>query len=138
MSRKPIPNRSSEVEVFLSTLKHPFKDVAYEIRDIALDCLDGVTEQIKWKAPSFVYRGEDRITFNFSNQDSLRIVIHRGVKVKDATKFKFDDTSGLIEWRSKDRGLIEFSSPKEARQKLGKLRTIFKKWYLYTAEMDKN
>ncbi len=112
------------------------KDEAQILREIIKNSVTGVTEQIKWKAPSYVYSGDDRITFNFSHKKNIRIILHRGVAVKDASKFEFKDPSGLVVWKTKDRGQLEFSGPDEIAENLGRLKKLFKNWFQYTAEMD--
>jgi hypothetical protein len=49
-----VPNRSPEVDEFLSELTHPLREGVVELRDAILACDDGITEHIKWKAPSSV------------------------------------------------------------------------------------
>lgn len=68
-----------------------------------------VTEQIKWNGPSFCIGGDDRITVGLAPKGGVRVVLHRGVKVKDATGFVFPDDSGLIQWAAPDRGVVAFA-----------------------------
>ena len=58
-----MPNRSREVERFMEGLDHHLKDEVERLRSAILDSNDRITEHIKWKAPSFCYAGEDRVTF---------------------------------------------------------------------------
>ncbi|MEY4555647.1 MAG: hypothetical protein RL093_766, partial [Pseudomonadota bacterium] len=39
----------------------------------------------------------------------VRAILHRGVKVKDASGFVFPDDSGLIQWAAPDRGVVAFT-----------------------------
>lgn len=112
------------------------KDDVQTLREIIQNCVHGVTEQVKWKAPSFVYCGDDRITFNFTHKKNIRIILHRGVAVKDASKFEFKDPSGLLKWKAKDRGQLEFSSSEEVKRNLENLKKLFHAWLKYTAQMD--
>ena len=43
------------------------------------------------KAPSFGPGDEDRVTMRLRRGDRLQLVLHRGVAVKDASGFTFDD-----------------------------------------------
>jgi hypothetical protein len=63
-----MPNESSEVREFISELSHPLKAGIEDVRAI-LASDDGITEHIKWNAPSFCWEGEDRVT-----QSSRRFV----------------------------------------------------------------
>ncbi len=39
----------------------------------------------------------------------MRVVLHRGARVKDATDFTFDDPTGLARWAAPDRGIVLFA-----------------------------
>ena len=67
------------------------------LRAVILAADAKITEQIKWKAPSFCYHGDDRVTMRLYPPDRIQLVFHRGAKVKDATTFMFEDRSGLHE-----------------------------------------
>jgi hypothetical protein len=75
-------NRSQEVDRFMEGLDHPLKDGIERLRAAILDSNDRITEHIKWKAPSFRYADEDRVTFRLYPKDRAQLVFHRGAKVK--------------------------------------------------------
>jgi hypothetical protein len=101
-------NRSREVERFMEGLDHPLKDGIGRLREAILGSNDRITEHIKWKAPSFRYAGEDRVTFRLYPQDRAQLVFHRGAKVKgDAADFAFEDDTGLLRWVAEDRAVVE-------------------------------
>jgi hypothetical protein len=56
-----MPNRSREVDLFMSGLDHPLKEGVERLRAAILDSNGGITEHVKWNAPSFCYAGEDRV-----------------------------------------------------------------------------
>jgi hypothetical protein len=99
-------DRAAEVDQFLNNLSHPLKEQIQQIRAAILDSNEGVEESIKWNAPNFRFKGEDRLTFNLRPQDSLQLIFHRGVKVKDSSGFTFEDKTGLLKWASKDRAVV--------------------------------
>ena len=66
-----MPNRSPEVDEFLRELSHPLQEGVAEVRDAILASDDGITEHIKWKAPSFCHEGDDRVTFRLGPSDSV-------------------------------------------------------------------
>jgi hypothetical protein len=102
-----MPNRSPEVERFMSGLDHPSKEGIERLRAAILDSNEGITEHIKWKAPSFCYAGEDRVTFRLYLVDRAQLVFHRGSKVKDdADTFAFEDDTGLLKWVAADRAVV--------------------------------
>ena len=53
-----------EVEDFMSKLDHPLKKAMELLREIILSSNKEIIEHIKWKGPSFVHHGDDKITFN--------------------------------------------------------------------------
>ena len=57
-------DHTTEVNEFMEKLDHPFKTEVQMVRDIIKNVDKDITEQIKWKAPSFSYKGEYLVTFN--------------------------------------------------------------------------
>lgn len=128
-----MPVRPQEVTRFLSTLKHPLKKEVAELRALILSADKDITEHIKWNAPSFCFRGEDRITFTLNKPDRIQLVFHRGAKVKRATGFVFVDKSGLIEWKTQDRGVVTFLDAKGIAQKKTTFIALVRHWMKETA-----
>jgi hypothetical protein len=125
-----------QVADFLLNLKHPLKRVIEVLREFILNSHKGVTEHIKWNAPSFCFQDDDRITFNLHKNDCILIIFHRGAKVKD-TKGKeplFKDSTGLLEWLSNDRAVVKFYSLEEVTEKKAKLVKLVKQWIKETSE----
>jgi hypothetical protein len=60
------------VRSFLEDLKHARKDEVLAVRDVVLSADPGITERIKWKAPSFCIDGDDRITFRLQPKEVAR------------------------------------------------------------------
>jgi hypothetical protein len=112
-----MPNRSQEVDRFISGLDHPLKEEVERLRTAILDSNDEMTEHVKWNAPSFCYAGEDRVTFRLFPEDRVQLIFHRGSKVKgDAEDFVFDDDTGLLRWVAADRAVVALQDAK-ARQR---------------------
>jgi hypothetical protein len=124
-----------QVADFLLNLKHSLKSAIESLREIILNSNKGITEHIKWNAPSFCFQDDDRITFNLHKNDCILLIFHRGAKVKD-TKGKeplFKDSTGLLEWLSNDRGVAKFYSLEEVNEKKIKLVKLVKQWIKETA-----
>src|SRR5262245_61410000 len=82
------------------------------LRNLILETEPRLEEHLKWNAPSYVFNGEDRITFNLMNkQGVVKLVLHMGVTRKENRNGSpvMNDASGLIEWSSDIRGTITFS-----------------------------
>jgi hypothetical protein len=119
-------NRSPEVDRFMEGLDHPMKEEIERLRAAILGSNERITEHIKWKAPSFRYAGEDRVTFRLHPAERAQLVFHRGVKVKrDAAEFAFEDDTGLLRWVAEDRAVVALRDA-EARQ--GDLVEVVKRW----------
>jgi len=101
---------SLDVDEFMAGLDHPLKEGVATLRRAILAADPGITEHVKWNAPSFRYAGEDRVTFQLRRPDRVQLVFHRGVRVRaDTASFAFDDPTGLMRWATPDRGILTFS-----------------------------
>lgn len=119
-----------EVDAFMSKLDHPLKTTIELLREIVLSSNKGVTEHIKWKAPSFLYDGDDKITFNLHKAHMVMVIFHRGAKAKDSKGKEnlFGDTTALLEWLSPDRAVAKFTGLEELKAKEGHFKRTVKKW----------
>lgn len=88
----------------------------------------GLTEHIKWNAPSFVLEGVDRITLGLERRGGVRVVLHRGAKAMDATSFTFSDPEGLAAWPAPDRGVIVFKNADDVAGRSERLQALCERW----------
>ena len=120
---------SGVVDQFMAALEHPLKAEIERLRAIIIGANAGISEQIKWKAPSFCYRGDDRVTMKPQPMNQIQLIFHRGARPNDTADFAFKDNSGLLDMgrqRSR-RGHLpkhggdrdEWSSARRPRQPLG-------------------
>jgi uncharacterized protein YdhG (YjbR/CyaY superfamily) len=65
-----------QVDEFMKTLDHPFKTEVEMVREIIKHVNQDITEQIKWNAPSFSYKGESLVTFNLWEKKRIHLVFH--------------------------------------------------------------
>jgi hypothetical protein len=124
---------SHEVDIFIAGLDHPLKETVSNIRAAILGWNDEITEHIKWNAPSFCIGGEDRVTMNLRAQDHVKLIFHRGAKVKDAEEFKFEDTSGRMVWLADDRAVIKLTAEDETAEKAIPIAEVVSQWMAATA-----
>jgi hypothetical protein len=68
--------KTEEVDDYIARLDHPVKGEVQVLRDIIKGVNADVTEEVKWKAPSFSYRGAYLVTFNLRNPKRIRLVFH--------------------------------------------------------------
>jgi hypothetical protein len=124
-----MPNRSREVDRFMEGLHHPLKNGVERLRAAILDSNDQITEHIKWKAPSFRYADEDRVTFRLYPEDRVQLIFHRGAKVRsDAADFAFDDHTGLLRWVANDRAVVALRDAEDVDAKLSALVEVVNRW----------
>ncbi len=125
-----------QVIEFMNKLDHPLKKGMEALREIVLSANKGITEHIKWNAPSFCFKGEDRVTFNLHNNEYILIVFHRGAKIKDrkGNSPLFKDTTGLLEWVSNDRAIVKLFSIQEVNAKKDLLKKVVKQWITLISE----
>lgn len=128
---KKTNNKSNtEVSQFLENLNHPKLQVIHALREIIYTAAPGIEEHIKWNAPSFVYRGTDRITFNFQGKDKIRLVFHCGAKSnpKRLSGPLISDDSGLLQWAAHDRAIATISDHDDMLAKKKSLIRVIEKW----------
>ena len=111
-------NQTAKVDEFLDKLDHPFKLEVQAIREIIKGVNTTITEQIKWNAPSFSYKGEYLVTFNLRATRHVHLVFHNPViaQVKN----------GLLEGDYKDRRMAYFSDSNDVRAKKAELENVVK------------
>lgn len=114
------PNRSEEVDRFLAKLDHPRVAEIEAIRATILGCDPGITERIKWNAPSFCHSGEDRVTF--------RLVFHRGARKRSTDGFGFDDPTGWLSWAALDRATLTFAGMDDVETRRDALADLTRAW----------
>jgi hypothetical protein len=131
-----MPSSSSvSVDAFLDDLHHSRKAEIQELRAAILKSSPGITERVKWNAPSFCVNGDDRITFRLQPGDRVELVFHRGAKKRsDADSFTFSDPSGLIQWATPDRGTVAFADHDDVRAKLPALVELADRWVQATSD----
>ena len=69
-------SKASSVDAFMKELDHPLKAEVEAIRGIIKGVNKDITEEIKWKAPSFSYKGEYLVTFNLRDMKRIHLVFH--------------------------------------------------------------
>ncbi|MBC7829263.1 MAG: DUF1801 domain-containing protein [Chitinophagaceae bacterium] len=105
-----------------------------KIRKIVLNANTGLTEHIKWNAPSFCFLGDDRITMRIYPIKNIQLIFHRGAKVKQQPKNKLiSDDSGLLLWKENDRAVMTLTNMEDIKSKEPHLIEIVNKWLKATA-----
>ena len=119
------------IEEFLSSLSDEKRQQVDVLRSLILKSEPKLDEHIKWNAPSYVFDGEDRITFNLLNKQAVvKLVLHMGATRKEDKKGTpvMQDESGLVEWSSDIRGMITFTDIEHINSNLPALKSIISHW----------
>lgn len=124
---------AGDVESFREGLDIQMLDIVDAIRVIIAASHSGLTERVKWNAPSFAIGGDDRITLGLECTGGVRVVVHRGAKPKALGDFKFDDRDSLARWPAPDRGVVVFQSKAEVEQRAEALRDLCSRWLVATS-----
>ena len=115
---QPSANQTEQVDEFMGKLDHPFKAEVEMVREIIKNVNRDITEQIKWKAPSFSYQGEYLVTFNLWEKGCIHLVFHNPMisKVK----------SNLLEGDYDHRRMAYFSDRNDILAKKSALEKALK------------
>jgi hypothetical protein len=70
---------SAEVDDWFAARAHPLADAMQRVRQLILDADPRVTESIKWKTPTFSYRGN--ITSFNPAKNLVSLLFHRGAEI---------------------------------------------------------
>jgi len=109
---------TEEVNEFMDELNHPLKAEVQMIRAIIKNVNKDITEQIKWKAPSFSYNGEYLVTFNLRTTEHIHLVFHNPMIAKVQSK--------LLEGDYKDRRMAYFTDTSDIKAKKSILEKALK------------
>lgn len=125
------PSKQVSVADLVSALDDSARGQVELLRDIIGSLGAGLTEHVKWNAPSYVLDGEDRITMNLRNREGVvKLVLHMGAtrpENKNGSPVLGTD-EGLVEWASDIRGLIAFDDDDDIRAKEPALRRVLTGW----------
>jgi len=111
-------NRTDKVDEFLENLSHPFKAEVEAVRSIIKGVNKDINEEIKWRAPSFNYKGEYLVTFNLWEEKRIHLVFHNPQIPKVKSK--------LLEGDYKDRRMAYFADMKDIKAKKSLLEKALK------------
>lgn len=124
-----MPKPANSPEDLLAPLPPELRATADALRAILRRKPLGLEEGIKWNAPSYTYKGDDRITFNLRGKGVVRLIFHRGVKKLAPPKTPLiDDPAGLLTWPANDRAIAEFATPAEVKAATPALAKLICAW----------
>jgi uncharacterized protein YdhG (YjbR/CyaY superfamily) len=114
----PTANHAKQVDEFIDQLDYPFKAEVELVRGIIKGVNKDITEQIKWKAPSFSYKGESLVTFNLWEKKRIHLVFHNPMISKVKSK--------LLEGDYDHRRMAYFADQSDIQAKREALEKVLK------------
>ena len=116
------------VEAWLEAQPADIRSMVERLRALVPRAGAEVTEHIKWNGPSFCIDGDDRITMGVAPKGGVRVVLHRGVKTKDAADLRSLDVSGLVQWAAPDRGVVAFGDEAAITAQAEAFTSLCRRW----------
>jgi uncharacterized protein YdhG (YjbR/CyaY superfamily) len=109
---------TEQVDEFMKDLDHPFKAEVQMIREMIKNVNKDITEEIKWKAPSFRYQGEYLVTFNLWEKEHIHLIFHNPMISKVKSK--------LLEGDYDHRRMAHFADKNDVMAKKTDLEKVLK------------
>lgn len=126
-----VAEKLAAVDHYMEELQHGRKAEIETLRRLILDAVPGLSERIKWNAPSFG-KTDDRITMRLHPGDRLQLILHRGAKAGADDLFRFEDPDRIIAWAAPDRGVVTFKDADDLAAKAAVLPEILRRWVACT------
>jgi uncharacterized protein YdeI (YjbR/CyaY-like superfamily) len=112
-------NRNSKVSELFKKKKHPLTNEMERVREIILETSSKIEEDIKWSAPTFIYKG-NIASFFMNAKKQVSLMFHTGAII--------NDKSGLLEGDGKEGRVARFSDMKDIEKKKRALESVIKEW----------
>jgi uncharacterized protein YdhG (YjbR/CyaY superfamily) len=119
LNKKGSPvSRTDAVDEFLENLSHPLKAEVEAVRSIIKGVDKDINEEIKWRAPSFNYKGEYLVTFNLWETKRIHLVFHNPKIAQVKSK--------LLEGDYVDRRMAYFADMQDVKAKKPLLEKVLR------------
>ena len=111
-------SRSDKVDEFLRELTYPLTAEVEVVRSIIKSVSKDINEEVKWKAPSFNYKGEYLVTFNLWETKKIHLIFHNPMISQVKSK--------LLEGNYDHRRMMYLADMKDVKAKKSELEKILK------------
>lgn len=112
-------NKNKEVEAFILASEHPMSEEIQKVREIILSVDPQITETIKWKSPTFMYKGN--IASYFMNAKKfVSLMFHKGASLPN--------DHGLLEGDGKETRVARFENINDIDAKKEALQQVVRDW----------
>jgi hypothetical protein len=111
--------KNPKVDDFLKKKAHPLDAEIRRVREIMLAASPKVDEDIKWSAPTFMYKG-NIASFFMNAKRQVSLLFHEGSTIPDK--------SGLLEGDGRMARTARFADLKDVEKKKAALTAVVKAW----------
>ena len=112
-------NRNPDVDAWFDAYDNPQKDLVQAVRRAMLDADPQVTEAIKWKAPTFMYKG-NIASFYPKTRAHASLMFHTGATLPDP--------QGLLEGEGETSRVARFVDEDDLAAKKEALQGLVAAW----------
>lgn len=112
-------NRNRKVEELIASKKNPMTAEIQRVREIILGVSDKIEEDVKWSAPTFMYKG-NIASFYMNTKKHVSLMFHTGAQIQDK--------SGLLEGTGDVSRVAKFDDIADIERKKKALEQIIKSW----------
>jgi hypothetical protein len=112
-------NKNPKVDAFMEKSDNPLKDIWEDVREIVLNVDPKMEEDIKWGAPTFIYKG-NLATFNPRAKQFVNLTFHTGAMI--------EDPDGVLEGDAKEARVFRVTDSEELEGKKTGLVKVVNNW----------
>lgn len=112
-------NRNPVVDAWFETYDNPQKAAVAKVREIILAADERITESIKWKAPTFEYKGNIASFFPRAKKH-VSLMFHQGAKIPGA--------HALLEGDGDTSRTAKFADDGDIEAKRAQLEAVVRAW----------
>jgi hypothetical protein len=112
-------NENPEVTAFIDALEHPLKDAILAVRATILEADERMTEAIKWKSPTFVYRG-NLASIDPKAKKHVTVLFHTGASIPG--------DHPILEGGGEVARYVRFADRTAVRQQQDELAAVVRAW----------
>ena len=112
-------NRNPDVDAWFEGYDNPQKALVMAVRDVILGVDERLTEAIKWKAPTFLYKG-NIASFYPKTKAHVALMFHTGASLPDPT--------GHLEGEGGTSRVARFADAEDLAAKADALGGLVRAW----------
>ena len=111
--------RNPEVDDFIAQLDHPLKAELEAVRAAILKASPRIEEAMKWKSPTFMYRG-NIASIDPRSKKHVLLMFHTGASI--------GDPDGVLEGDGKVARYVRFADAADVKRKQRAVVALVKAW----------